>query len=173
MKANHEQLIREIARREQAEEKLKERLEFEALLSDLSGRFVLVSAEEINRAIEHALKQILEFFQVDRFALIRVLKDKDSWEITHIVQREEAYPLPVNTEMPASMFPWVYAKILGREVVTFDSLRDLPAEASVDKQTYEALGTKANLNIPVGDTRSVIYCLVLKAIRARECSFHS
>ena len=45
-------------------------------------------------------------------------------------------------------------------------------EASVDKQTYEALGTKANLNIPVGDTRSDIYCLVLKAIRARECSFH-
>jgi len=124
MKANHEQLIREIARREQAEEKLKERLGFEALLSDLSGRFVIVSAEEINRAIEHALKQILEFFQVDRFALIRVLKDKNSWEITHIVQREETYPLPVNTEMPASMFPWVYAKILGREVVTFDSLRD-------------------------------------------------
>ena len=172
MKANHEQLIREIKRREQAEETLKERLGFEALLSDLSARFIIVSPEEVNGEIEHALKQIMEFFQVDRCGLIRISKNNDSWEITHVVQTDEFYPLPVNTEMPASMFPWVYAKILGREVVTFDFLRDLPAEASVDKQTYEALGTKANLNIPVGDTRSDIYCLVLKAIRARECSFH-
>ena len=85
----NEQLRREIARREQVEETLKERLGFEALLSDLSARFIVVSPEEIDREIEQALKQILEFFQVDRCALMRALKDKDSWEITHIVQSEE------------------------------------------------------------------------------------
>jgi len=164
----NEQLRSEIARREQAEETLKERLGFEALLSDLSARFIIVSAEEVNKEIEHALKQILEFFQVDRCALIRISKDKDSWEITHLVQREEVLPLPVNTAMPASMFPWAYTKILGREVVAFDSLRQLPAEASVDKQTYEALGTQANLNIPVVDTRSDTYSLVLNAIRSER-----
>ena len=62
-KANHEQLIREIKRREQAEETLKERLGFEALLSDLSARFIIVSPEEVNREIEHALRQILDFFR--------------------------------------------------------------------------------------------------------------
>jgi formate hydrogenlyase transcriptional activator len=164
----NEQLRSEIALRKQVEETLKERLDFEALLSDLSARFILVSPEEINRAIEHALKQILEFFQVDRCALIRVLKDRDSWEVAHIVQREEVSPLPVNTEMPASMFPWVFKKILRGEVVAFDSLRDLPAEASADKQTYEALGTQANLNIPVVASRSDVYSLVLNATRSER-----
>ena len=64
----------------QIEETLKERLEFEALLSDLSARFVLVSPEEMDRTIEHTLKEIQEFFQVDRCALMRVSKEKDSWE---------------------------------------------------------------------------------------------
>ncbi|MCU0596485.1 MAG: sigma 54-interacting transcriptional regulator [Desulfobacterota bacterium] len=164
----NEQLRLEIALRKQVEETLKERLGFEALLSDLSARFIIVSPEEVNREIEHALKQILEFFQVDRCALVRVLKDKDSWEITHLVQRQEVLPLPVNTAMPASMFPWAYTKILGREVVAFDSLRDLPAEASADKQTYEALGTQANLNIPVVASRSDVYSLVLNSISSER-----
>ena len=96
------------------------------------------------------------------------MKDKHSWEITHLVQRQEVLPLPVNTEMPASMFPWAYTKILGREVVAFDSLRDLPAEASADKQTYEALGTQANLNIPVVANRSDVYSLVLNSISSER-----
>ena len=127
-----------------------------------------MSPEEVGREIERALKEILEFFQVDRCALIRVHKDKDSWEITHLVQREEVFPLPVSTEMPANMFPWAYTKILGREVVAFDSLRELPVEASIDKKTYEALGTKANLNIPVVAGRSDVYSLVLNSIRSER-----
>ena len=45
MKANHEQLIREIKRREQVEETLKERLKFETLLAELSARFVYLPTD--------------------------------------------------------------------------------------------------------------------------------
>jgi formate hydrogenlyase transcriptional activator len=152
-----------------ADQALKERLEFEGLLSDLSARFIIVSPEQVNREIEHALEQIMEFFQVDRCGLVRIWKDKSHWEITHVVQRDEVYPLLVNTKMPANMFPWVFEKIVDRhEVVALESLRELPAEASIDKQSYEALGTKANLNIPVVDTQSDIYCLILNAIRSER-----
>ena len=138
------------------------------MLSDLSARFILVSPEETNREIEHALNQIMGFFQVDRCALLRISKDKGSFEITHLVQREKLFPLPVNKELPASMAPWVYTKILDRKVVAFKSLGELPAEASIDKQTYEAMGIKANLNIPVVDTRSDVYSLVLNSIRSER-----
>jgi formate hydrogenlyase transcriptional activator len=166
----NELLRREILRREQVEETLNERLGFEALLSDLSARFIVVSPEEVDREIEQALKQILEFFQVDRCALLRALKGKDSWEITHIVLSEEGLPpVPVNTELSATMFPWAYEKIIERhEVVAFESLRDLPAEASIDMQSYEALGTKANLNIPVVNSRFEVYSLILNAVRSER-----
>jgi transcriptional regulator with GAF, ATPase, and Fis domain len=164
----NEQLRLEIARREQVEETLKERLGFEALLSDLSARFVIVAPEEVNREIEHALKQILEFFQVDRCGLVHVLKDKKSWKFIHIVLREGvSYPLPVSAELPASMFPWVYKKIVERhEVVAFSSLEELPAEASIDKQAYKALETQANLHIPVVDSQFNVYSLFLNATRS-------
>ena len=53
-------------------------------------------------------------------------------------------------------------------MVAFGSLRELPAEASIDKQTYEAMGTKANLNIPVVDSRSEVYSLILNSIRSER-----
>ena len=149
------------------ESALQERLKFEALLSDLSARFIIMSPEEADREIEHALEQIMKFFQVDRCALVRVLKDKDSWEITHLVQREGegVLPLPLNTELPAKMLPWAHKMMQRLEVVVFDSLLELPAEASMDKQTYEALGTRATLSIPVVDSRSNVYTLSLNVTR--------
>jgi formate hydrogenlyase transcriptional activator len=146
---------------------LRERLKFEALLSDLCARFIIMSPEEADREIENALEQIMKFFQVDRCGLVRVLKDKDSWEITHLVEMEGVVlPLPVNTELPTKMFPWALKRLERHEVVVFDSLLELPAEALIDKQTYEALGTRATLTIPVVDSRSNVYTFFLNVTRS-------
>jgi formate hydrogenlyase transcriptional activator len=53
-----------------AEEDLRERLHFEQLLSDLSARFVNIGPDQVDLEIESALRQILEFFQVDRCGLV-------------------------------------------------------------------------------------------------------
>ncbi|PKN69182.1 MAG: Fis family transcriptional regulator [Deltaproteobacteria bacterium HGW-Deltaproteobacteria-12] len=162
-----EQLREEIIQRKQVEETLKDRLDFEALLSELSARFVVVSPEDVDQEIEQALKQILDFFQVERCGL--GWADKDSWKFVHGVQSQEVPPMPINRRMPASMFPWVYKKIVERhEAVIFESLRELPAEASTDKQSYEAMGTQACLNLPVFHSRSYVYCLILHSVRSER-----
>jgi transcriptional regulator with GAF, ATPase, and Fis domain len=165
-----EQLRREIALREQVEEAAKERVGFEALLSDISARFIVLSPEKEAAEIERALKQILKFFRGDHCGLVRLSKDTESWELIHIVQSESPPPpVPLDDQGPASQFPWVYNKIVKRnEVVAFGSLRELPAEASIDKQSYEALGTKANLNIPVVVGPSDTCCLVLNVVRGER-----
>ena len=124
-----QQLRAEIIQRQQVEETLKERLGFEALLSDLSVRFVNVSQEEIDREIEQALKQILAFFQVDRCALVRVVKGKNTLEITHIALREGVSWFPAHLELSRDMFPWVFKRVVERhEVVAFESLEELPGK---------------------------------------------
>ncbi len=166
-----ERLRREIALREQqVEEAAKERVGFEALLSDISARFIVLSPETEAAEIEWALKQILQFFQADRCGLVRLSKDTESWELIHLVQREGVPPpLPLNEPLPAIKFPWVYNKIARRnEVVAFGSLREMPAEASIDKRSYEALGTQANLNIPVVVSPSDTYSLVLNVVRSER-----
>lgn len=78
---------REVPPTESAKKKLKERLEFEALLSDLSARFVNLAPEAVDRGIEGALKALLDFFQVDRAGLVRGLLEKNLFEITHPVRK--------------------------------------------------------------------------------------
>ena len=74
---------RDVTERKRAEEALSDRLQFEQLLSGLSARFVNIPPDQVDSEIEDGLKQVLEFFQVDRCALLQILPDKSSWQITH------------------------------------------------------------------------------------------
>jgi formate hydrogenlyase transcriptional activator len=146
----NEQLSREIERRKQAEEFLKERLRFEELLSDLSAGFVNLSLDQIDSKIEYALKQIRDFFEVDRVGLVRPSQDKTAWQITHIASADDVLSLRVATDLPAGLLPWVYKEIVERgEVLSFARLDDLPAEASIDKQTYREWGIRSAVYIPI------------------------
>ncbi|MGE5842113.1 MAG: PAS domain-containing protein, partial [Deltaproteobacteria bacterium] len=51
-----------------AEETLQERLRFEQLLSEVSARFVNIPLERVDWEMEKSLRQILDFFKVDRCA---------------------------------------------------------------------------------------------------------
>jgi formate hydrogenlyase transcriptional activator len=138
------------SRREQAEEPLKERLGFEALLTNLSARFVNLPPESVDREIERGLKAILDFFQVDRCGLVRHLKDRDSFQITHAAYSEDVPPIPLGTELPISIYPWAYDRMIRKhEVVAYSKLDDLPPEAGVDKQTWTEWGILSNVNIPI------------------------
>ena len=71
----------------------KERLEFEKLLVDLSARFVVLPHDQVDEEIRNALKEILEFFRVDRCALVQTLPGKTSWRITHVAHSESMFRL--------------------------------------------------------------------------------
>jgi two-component system, NarL family, sensor kinase len=136
--------------RKQAEMALGERLRFEELLSDLSARFVNIPPERVDSEIEDGLRQVLKLFQVDRCALLRLLLDKTSWQITHIACSDHIQPVPAGIELPRSIFPWAYEKLVEKhEVLSISRLDDLPAEAHVDRQTCIEWGIRSCYNIPV------------------------
>ncbi len=55
---------------------LEDRIRFETLISDISARFVKLPSNQVDTEIERALKQILEFFDVDRCGILGVSEDK-------------------------------------------------------------------------------------------------
>ena len=65
------------------EKKTEQYLKFERLISDLSARFVNINPDQVNHEIENGLKQILDFFQVDRCGLLLVSEDSTTWQVTH------------------------------------------------------------------------------------------
>ena len=161
-----ERLSSEIKRRKHAEQNLKERLIFEELLSDLSARFVNVSSVRVDEEIHDAMREVMNFFKVDRFALLELFPNKESWVITHVVSVAGVPVVPVGTDLPISINPWAYGKLIKkREVLSFSKIDDLPAEADMDKKTWIGWGIRSNLNIPIMIGDPVNHVIAINSIK--------
>ena len=157
---------RDVTDRKLSEDALKQRLRFEQLLSDLSARFVNISPDRVDSEIEYGLKQILTFFQVDRAGLVRTVPGKSAYQLTHIAYGEDVPSVPTGAEIPMSMNPWAYEKlILKREVVAFSRLDDLPPEASVDKKTWKEWGIRSNVNIPILVGEPIDHIIAINSVK--------
>jgi formate hydrogenlyase transcriptional activator len=168
---NSPQLEQENKQNKRSQEGLKERLRFERLLFDISARFINISPGQIDQEIQNALRQILEFFQVDRCGLVRISPKETSWRITHVAYAPEVSAIPQNTDLPTTMFPWIYEKIIHQhEVVSFTTCDELPDEAAVDRQTYEGLEIRSALNIPILVGAEVDFTISINAVR-KECAW--
>jgi formate hydrogenlyase transcriptional activator len=159
----------DMTQRKQVEQALENRLRFERLLSDLSARFVNISSDRVDSEINYGLRQILEFFQVDRAGLLRSLPDRSAYQITHGVYSEHVPSVPVGVELPRSIYPWASEKLVERhEVVSFSKLDDLPPEANVDKQTYGEWGIRSSLDIPIITGGSVVHVIVINSVKSEQ-----
>jgi formate hydrogenlyase transcriptional activator len=155
--------------KKQVEQSLENRLRFEQLLSDLSARFVKIPPDRVDSEIEYGLRQVLEFFQVDRAGLMRSLPDKSGHQITHGVYGENVPSVPVGVQLPRSLYPWVYGKLVEKhEVVSFSRLDDLPPEANLDKQTYAKWGIRSVLDIPIITGGSVVHVIAINSVKSER-----
>ncbi|HSB06157.1 MAG TPA: sigma 54-interacting transcriptional regulator [Thermodesulfobacteriota bacterium] len=165
----NEQLLTEIKQREQAEKVLAERLRFEELLLSISSRFVTIPPDRVDSEIDRGLRQILEYFQVDRCGLVQSLPGKTSWQITHVANSDDFPPVPTGVELPMSSNPWSYEKlILKREVVAYSRLDDLPPEANVDKQTWAESGIRSNVSIPILIGEPVVHVISIYSMKSER-----
>ena len=136
------------------------RSEFEKFLCDLSARLIALPPERVDDEIRNALKKVLEFFQIERLSLLQLLPDKTSWQAVYISDASGISPYPIGTALPVSLFPWLCKKLMEqREVFSFSRLEELPADAAVDKQSFERFGARSGLYIPIAALRSSEYSI--------------
>jgi PAS domain S-box-containing protein len=160
---------RDVTERKLAEQALEERLRFERLVSDISAKFVNIPPDRVDSEIERGLRQILKFFQVDRVGLLRLSRSKTSWQVTHTVYSDDVPTVPVGVEMPRSIHPWAYDKLIRkREVLSFSSLDDLPAEANIDRQTWIEWGVRSTLLIPIISGEPVDHIIAINKVKSER-----
>ncbi len=146
------------------------RLGFERLLADLSARLVVLPPERVDVEIRNSLKEILEFFQIDRCNLMRLLPGKTHFIVTHNADVNSISPYPLGTPGPVSLFPWVSQKLQKGEVISFARSQDLPEEAATDKPAIEKFGIRSGLYIPNAALSSTEYSLgISSAMEDRTC----
>jgi PAS domain S-box-containing protein len=128
------------ARRRQGEEEA-------ILLADISTKFVNLPPGEVDSVIIDAERRICELLDLDLAALWQ--KSHASAGVltpTHVYKREG---LQRPQQMRWEQFPWYGKEVMHGRVVAVSSLEELPAEATVDRESCRQLGVKSNLTMPL------------------------
>lgn len=147
-----------------SEKTLKERLQFETLLAELSAHFVNLPADRIDSEIEDAQRRICEFLDLDRSTLWQVPEGElGTLVMTHIHQPPEGRP-PFERMNLRDFFPWAAQKVLGGEIVVISKISDLPPEAGRDRDTFLLYGTKSNVIIPLSVGKGAVFGLLSFAV---------
>ena len=131
--------------RKRLELSLAERLRFETLMSEQSATFSSLSPNEVDREVNRALRRTADFFRSDWGHLAEFSHDSRTARITHAWMAEGAGPATVSLED----VPWVLARLEAGEVVRFSRIEELPEEAARDRRTYQALGIKSQVEVPL------------------------
>ena len=129
-------------------ESTDDRLEFETMIAELSTRFINLSAAELDREIEEALRRISLSLGIE-LAILWQFPDN----APGVIRPTHAYAapgLPAPSEpMTQDDYPWAYQQVLAGRMFTIGSLADFPPEAAVDRATCERFGIKAGACLPL------------------------
>ena len=159
--------VRERAGRRRAERSLRERLRFETLLADQAAAFSRVSAGDVDREVERALRQIADFLEVDWGSLAEYSSDRRTARITHswVAEGVQRQPLTLGFEE----LPWTVSRLQRGEVVRFSRLDGLPdGPAAVDQRTLRAMGIKSQVAVPLIVEGIVVGALAFSTLRVER-----
>ena len=113
------------------------------------------------------MRQILEFFEVDRCALLEFQKDKAFARITHAAYGEGIEPISGEINL-AELFPWCYEKLMQGEHINICRVEDYPEDALRDRQSHAAMGIKSALIIPVAVGGRISRTIVINHTRRHQ-----
>jgi C4-dicarboxylate-specific signal transduction histidine kinase len=155
-----------IEERQRAEAALAERLRFEEMLSRLSDAFVRLSSHDMGEVIKTSLQQLGKFLKLDRLVLVEFSRDGQELEVTYTweVPGAELTPRVITRQD----FPWAMRRLLGEQNVVFRRLDELPAEAAYDRDSFQRLGARSNLVIPLVAGGRVLGALAFVTVTAER-----
>jgi signal transduction histidine kinase len=157
-------LLRHRAVGSRAQRLLEDRLRFETLLSDLSAKLVHVEAGGLDAALEAGLRQVVVFLGVDRGNLDEYVEGAPGVRVSWAEPGIEELP----SILAAGQFEWTAATLRRGGVVRFPRIDALPAEAATDRTSYERLGTRSHLSIPLQAGGPMLGVLSFDSVRAER-----
>ncbi|UCE25793.1 MAG: GAF domain-containing protein [Candidatus Zixiibacteriota bacterium] len=150
-------IARDISDRKRAEQAVHHRLKFEGLIAGLSTSFINLKAEKMDDGINHALKEIGEFADVDRSYLFEFASDGKTMDNTYEWCREGVSPEIDNLkDLPTSQFPWSMTRLRRFNPIPIPSVEDLPLEAMAEKDIFRQQSIRSLILVPMVYTGSLL-----------------
>ena len=122
--------------------------EFEALIAELSSRFINLPPDEVDREIEEGLRRVCEPLGIDLSVLWQWSAATPGVIVpTHAYCAEEG--LRPTDPMRQEQYPWSVEQVLAGRLIIVSSMGDLPAAAAVDRETCRRFGIQSALCVPL------------------------
>ncbi len=158
----------DITQRIRMEEALRQRAEFEKLITTLSSHFINLPPEKIDFGIQNSLQSIGEFIGVDRIYMYLLNQGKISgpafeWHGTGLPALEDA-----PNEINLSDFPWFAGKIQAGNVLHASSPEDLPPEAASEKKFLNFRKVHSIVAVPMMSAGNLIGLLTFSTLRTQK-----
>jgi signal transduction histidine kinase len=153
-----------MGRASRAQRLLEDRVRFETLLSDLSAGLIHVDAGGLDAALASGLRQMVAFLGMDRGNLDEYIEGRPGVRISWAEPGIATLP----SILAAGQFPWTTDMLRRGGVVRLRRTETLPEEAAADRASYERLGTRSHLSIPLQAGGPMLGVLSFDSVRAER-----
>jgi transcriptional regulator with GAF, ATPase, and Fis domain len=136
---------------------------FERLTADISSRFSYLPVDEVPGVIQETLHHIVETLDVDRSTVFELSESGDIIEVAHFWARPGVAPLQ-NVDIEGMR--WYLGTLRRGEIVRIGEIeRELPLDATSEKDYARRIGMKSNLSIPVSIGGRLVCALAVGTFR--------
>jgi len=164
----------DISERKQAESQLRSQyqerehyLNLLEILTSFSTQFINLDLEKINDEFSAVLCDLGEFENADRAYIFRI---NDSYmSNTHEWCAKGIHPQIKNLqELPNDTFPWWMGKLYRDEIIHVSDVREMPDEASLERESLQAQGIQSLLVVPLRAKNRLLGFLGFDSVSVRR-----
>ena len=141
-------IVKDITERKMAEKKLRQRLEFEKTVANISSR--LIGFSDIDNSINISLGEIGKLSGASRAYLFLFREDMKIMDNTH-EWCAKGITRQINNlqQLPAKSFPWWLEKLKNDEIIHITDVSKMPKEAKAEKKILQDQDIKSLLVLPL------------------------
>lgn len=161
--------LKDISIQKKAEDRIRRQINAQNLLLEIAKEFTFTLSDDIDVAINRALKKIGEFEKNDRSYIFLYSNDRETMSNTHEWCAEGIEPeIQMNQDLPVESFPYWISQLKKYENIYINNLEDLPREAAYEKEHLEKQGIQSLLVIPMVYDDKLIGFMGYDAVREKR-----
>lgn len=164
-------VLRDISEHKYAELVLQHRAAMREIQADLSLRCLQLSDDEMDRALQNALREMGQTLHADRTYVFQFDPGRQTMSNTYEWCVAGIEPQMGNLQrIPVGAFPWWMSRLRRFESLNIPCVDDLPAEAAAEKETFQTQGIRSLFVAPVFCQEELLGFMGLDFVRQqREC----